>query len=125
MEVIFKIHITENYKLFYTVVSVEKQEILIQEEVTPCITFNTNTINFFEESQKAIQFLKNWLEAPEDYKNYEVQFQNKTYQLLPEVLFALIINEIKYKLERQYIIKNTEINKVLAIVMNKIISTFA
>ena len=44
MEVIFKIQITENYKLFYTVVSVEKQVVLIQEEVTPCITFNTNTI---------------------------------------------------------------------------------
>ena len=57
MEVIFKIRITENYKLKYTVVSVEKQEVLIQEEVTPCITFNTNTVCLFQDSENVIHFL--------------------------------------------------------------------
>ena len=40
---------------------------------------------------------------------YNVEFQNKSYQLLPEVLFAIVINEIKRKIEREFIIENTVI----------------
>ena len=39
--------------------------------------------------------MKEWLENPQEYKMYLVQFQGKEYQLLSEVLFAIIMNEIK------------------------------
>ena len=109
MNIIFNIEISKEYKLIYSLISKENQEILQQEEVIPCITFNKNTIDLFQESDNAIHFLQTWFEHPDDYLTYSVQFQNKLYNLLPEVLFGIVVNEIKKKVEREYIIEKTEI----------------
>ena len=109
MQKIFKIEIKQNYKLVYSLISTENQEIIQQEEVTPCILFNKNTIELFQESDNSIHFLQKWAENPENYNMYGIEFQKKSYELLPEVLFAIVINEIKKKVERDHIIEQTEI----------------
>ena len=85
-----KIQITQNYQL-------NLYQINQQEEQTP-IEFSLN---------ESIDFIKNWLEKPEDYSLLNYQFQNTNYQVLPEVIFALIIYDIKKLIERNYIIENT------------------
>ena len=56
-----------------------------------------NFVLIDEQNEKAIHFIKEWIEKPEEYKMYSVLFQGKEYQLLPEVLFAIIMNEFKQK----------------------------
>ena len=109
MKIIFKIEITREYKLIYSLISKENQEIIQQEEVTPCILFKKNTIELFQESDKAIHFMQPWLDNPDNFNTYGIEFQNKSYELLPEVVFAIIINEMKKKVEKEYIIEQTEI----------------
>ena len=109
MKVDFKIIISKEYKLKITILNEEGEETIIVEEVTPCIRFNTHTIDICEEGEGAISFMKNWIENPEEYSTYSIQYQNKQFNLLPEVLFAIIINEFKKKVERKIIIKATEI----------------
>ena len=106
MKIIFKITITKNYKLTISIIQEGKEEI-IQQEVSPCITFNTNTIDLFQENDRAIYFLQSWIEKPDDYRSYSIQFQNKSYELLPEVLFAIVIDEIKKKVEKEFIVDET------------------
>ena len=101
MNVLFKIIFTNKYKLLIQIDSKYK------EEVDPCISFIGNFISVCQNNDRTIYFMKNWIENPEEYKTYAVQFQGKEYQLLPEVLFAIIIDEFKQRIERKYIIKNT------------------
>ena len=101
MKIVLKIQITQNYKL--KLLFNDKEE-----EYTPCILFNKNTISICkEEENKEIYFMKEWIENSDDFKVYSVEFQNKTYELLPEVFFAIIINELKYYIEREFIIEKT------------------
>ena len=109
MNIFFKIIITKNYELQYSIVYPGNQEVLLQEKIIPSIRFNKNIIDFFVEDESAIHFMKNWFEIPDDYSTHEIMYQGKEYHLLPEVLFSLVINEIKKKIERQYIIEKTEI----------------
>ena len=101
MNVTVKIIITNEYKLLI------QTDSKYEEVVIPCISFNGNFISIGEQNENSIQFVKEWIENPEEYKIYTVLFQGKEYQLLPEVLFALIINEYKQRIEREYIIDNT------------------
>ena len=100
MNKIVKLIITNNYKLNCLLIdSIDNQNIIeiIKDYSLAISMFNKNSI----------EFMKQWIEAPEDYSTYKVQLQHKEYQLLPEVFFALIISEIKNKIEREYIIENT------------------
>ena len=129
MKIIFKINITEEYKLMYSLISQENQEIIQQEEIIPCILFNRNTIQLFQESSKTIHFIQKWIENPENFNTYSIEFQNKSYNLLPEVLFSIVVNEIKKKVEKDYIITQTEIylpsdnSEALQRIKNSIAST--
>ena len=115
MKVNLKIQINENYHLQCSILNKKGKEIIIklsnssQKEYIPCITFNTNTIDICKHSEISINFIKQWFDNPNDYTMYTVVFQNKTYQLLPEVLFAIIINEFKKVVEKEFIIQNTQI----------------
>ena len=97
MKVIIKIN--SEYKLNCSIVDKEGNERIIQDDINPCLIFNLNTIDF----------IKQWIEKPEEFKTYTVEYQNKSYELLPEVLFAIIIYDYKKKIEKEYIIENTEI----------------
>ena len=106
MEVIFKITISKEYKLQLSTINSEGTETSITE-ITPCITFDQNTISISDQNEKSIHFLKHWIDHPDDFSTYTVKFQNKSYSLLPEVFFAIIIYDYKKKIEKQFIIKNT------------------
>ena len=54
----------------------------------------------FEDGENVIHLVQLWMDNSDDYSTYSIQFQNKSYKLLPEVLFALVVNEIKKKIER-------------------------
>ena len=93
MKVTFKIIITQEYKLNISIIDELHHETIIQENNKP----------------NSIDFMKHWIENPDDFKTYPIHYQNKQYELLPEVFFAIIINEFKNKVEKEYIITNTEI----------------
>ena len=114
MKTTFKITITQNYHLQCKTIDEQGKEKLIQlspkeykEEYIPCITFNQYFIEVCKESENAIHFIKEWIEQEDKYETKEIQFQNKYYQLLPEVFFSIIINEFKNIVEKEYIIENT------------------
>ena len=104
MNITLKIIITKDYKLLIQIDSK-----YTKEEINLCICFNSNFIEIGKENENSIHFIQEWLTNPEEYKIYSVQYQRKDYELLPEVFFAIIINEFKQKIEKEYIIENTVI----------------
>ena len=110
MKVIFKIIITKEFKLTCSYKNKTNGNFTsVVSDVIPSILFNVNTIDICVEKEQAIHFLQQWFENPADYFTYSIHFQNKSYELLPEVLFAIIIYDYKKKVERNYIIETAEI----------------
>ena len=73
------------------------------------ITFDMNEISVGKETPNAISFMKEWIDYSDEYKHYEIQYQNKEYSVIAELLFALFINEFKKKIEKQWIIIETQL----------------
>ena len=80
-----------------------------QEEYIPCISFIDNQIIICEETEDSINFIQELLDEPEDFKLYSIRYNNKEYQVIGEVLFALIVNEFKEIVEKDFILTDTEI----------------
>ena len=97
MNAILKIKITDNFKLLYSIISKANQEIIHQEEIIPCILFKSNSIEIGVEDEQTIHFMQKWIEEPDDYKTYSIEFIKNSYDLLPEVLFSIVVNEIRKK----------------------------
>ena len=98
----FQIKINQEYKL-KCFINEEEQE----EFITPNILFDMNEILINQQNDKAIDFIKEWIEQPNEFKEYKINYQNKEYSVIAEVLFALIIKEYKNKIEKQFIIDET------------------
>ena len=78
------------------------------QEYNPCISFHNNVISICKENEEqTIHFIKEFIQNPDEYKYYSITFQNKDYKLLSEVLFAIIIDEFKQIIEKQFIIHET------------------
>ena len=77
---------------------------------TPSISFNMNFITICEENENSINFVKDWMEEPEVFKEYEIYYQNKEYHVISEVLFALMIYEIKKKVQRKVKLIQTRVH---------------
>ena len=115
MEVLFKLKLTKEYNLQCSIILENSTEMIIhlsQDErcvYVPSITFHTNTISLCEEihGTNTINFIKEWIEQPNDFKLYKFYFQNKQFEVLSEVLFSIIITEFKRIIEKEYIIQNT------------------
>ena len=113
MKTTVKITITQEYKLKCSIININGEEFPIKlfmnqsSECSPTITFENNIIRICDENENALHFMKEWIEQPDNFKIYQIQFQNKEYCLLSEVLFAIIINEFKKLIEKQFIIDNT------------------
>ena len=122
----FKIYITEQYTLqchFININNAQNNNMIddieksIQlkenrkEEYPFLISFNDNQIQICNEeyNQNTIEFIKDLLEEPTNYKLYKIHFQEKEYDVIAEVLFALIINEFKQQIEKYKIIIDTSI----------------
>ena len=60
-----------------------------QDEYSPiCIAFDMNEIIVNEQRDDSIDFFNDWIEQPEEFKEYEIKYQNKQYSVISEVLFA-------------------------------------
>ena len=68
------------------------------------IAFDMNEIIIGKETPNSIDFMKEWIDHPEIFKEYRIRYQNKEYNVISELLFALIINEFKKKIEKDFII---------------------
>ena len=79
-----------------------------QDEYLPiCIAFDMNVIIINEQREDSIDFFDYWIEQSEEFKEYEITYQNKQYSVISEVIFALIMNQYISKIEKQYIIEET------------------
>ena len=66
-----------------------------------------NEIEIMKQQKNSIDFMKEWIEQPEIFKEYIIHYQNKEYSVIAEVLFALLMYQIKKKIEKDYIIAET------------------
>ena len=108
-----KINISENYQLQCIVVDKNTHNHIIKlnnqnDDYIPIrIAFDMNEIIIGKETPNSIDFMKEWIDSPEIFKEYTIQYQNKEYNVIAELLFALFINEFKKKIEKDYIIDET------------------
>ena len=110
----FKIIISQDYKIKCCYVDSQNNETPIklnnsEQEYYPIIISFDNNFKYTvsQENEKSIQFMEDLFTNPEEYKVYNIQFQNKEYSVISEVLFALIINDFKQQIEKEYIIEKT------------------
>ena len=108
---VFNIQITKNYtfKCFYIDSNKIETSVQIkdkQKEYIPSISFQNHHISFCEE-EDSINLIKELYDNPEEYKEYQILFQDRSYSLTFEVLFGLIITQFKKKIEKNNIINKT------------------
>ena len=61
-----------------------------QDEYSPiCIAFDMNEIIVNEQREDSIDFFVDWIEQPDEFKEYEITYQNKQYSVISEVLFGI------------------------------------
>ena len=107
------IKITKEFKLKISYIDSNKQETIIKlhknnkDEYPISISFIDNKIMICHDSDYSIQFIQEWFNEPNNYKCYEIHFNNKWYSIISEVLFALIIDEFLKQIKKDYIIEKT------------------
>ena len=107
------INISQNYQIQCIVIDEKETEHIIKlnnqnDDYLPItIAFDMNEIVIGKETTNSINFMKEWIDHPEIFKEYQIQYQNKEYTVISELLFALIINEFKKKIEKDFIIDET------------------
>ena len=101
--------INTSNKIKITILNDQNQEQIIklnenqQDNYLPIsIQFDMNEIIFGNQSENSINFMKEWIEQPSEYKEYKITYQNKEYSVISEVLFALFIDQFKKKIEKFY-----------------------
>ena len=111
---ILEITISENCQLQFIVIDEIETDHIIKlnnqnDDYLPIrITFDMNEIIIGKETPNSIVFMKEWIDHPEIYKEYQIHYQNKEYTVIAELLFALIMNEFKKKIEKEFIIDETK-----------------
>ena len=110
---ILNLTITTNSTLICSIKNNNNEEIKIklhenQEEEILSISFDMNEIYVCSkqktENNEPIEFIQDWMNEPNNFKTYEFFFKGKYHSAISEVLFALIINEFKKKIEKDWII---------------------
>ena len=99
-----KIIITPQFQLQIVLIDSSNNQTIIQlkDKQKQCIPF------FINQNQQ-IQCIQDLFENPTEYKTYEIICQQKSYHVITEVLFALVLNEIKHSIEKEYILVDTQI----------------
>ena len=59
--------------------------------------------------ERGIYPIKYIIENPTEFKEYKIEYKNKEYSLIFEVVFGLLIDEFKKNIEKDFIIKETYI----------------
>ena len=71
------------------------------------ISFNMNEIIVDEGIKDSIEFINDLIEHPEEFKQYKITYQGQEYEVIAEVLLALIFYQYKNKIEKEFIIDET------------------
>ena len=108
-KVLFLITITDQLTLQCHIINKNKTEIKINENQPITISFNMNEIIICKETENQINFINEWINQPEIFKEYTITFQEKEYNVIAEVLFSLIIYQFKQIIEKQFIISERRI----------------
>ena len=108
-----KIIITKENKLkccFYNCFNIQVPIEIIekQQEYDISIAFDVNDIIYCRNHDKSIEFIEEWINQPDEYKLYHIQYQEKEYFAIAEVLFALIIKHFKSKVDNQTIFQHID-----------------
>ena len=94
-------------KIKYSIRTLDNKEWVKQEYSPISIAFDMNEIIIEKESEKSIYFMNDWIQQSEEFKEYQINYQNKEYKVIVEVLFALYANKYKRKIDKQFIIEET------------------
>ena len=108
---IFKIIISKEFKLQCLLIDSENKEEIIQikenqNEYIPSILFDKTSIQICPNNTN-LNIIKDLINEPDNYKYYSNEYQLNHYELIFEILFALIILEFKEIIQKNYIIENT------------------
>ena len=72
------------------------------------IQFDNNDIYFCkEENTQTISFMKDLVQNPKEWKQYSISYKTKEYLFVAETLLALLVQQFKQKIEKEWIIKET------------------
>ena len=113
MSVTFTILITPTYTLHCTISTPETTTPLKltpdhPDDFHPTVDFTPNHIRIPPTpTSTSLTFLQAFIEHPDDFTPYTVTYHGKTHSVLPEILFAIIINEYKTKIEKCHVIDAT------------------
>ena len=94
--------ISNEYKLQCSIIdnsNNEETKIKIQDKEEHSLQFTLDGNN--------IDFMNDLINKPEEYKLYSIHYFKKEYQVVAEVLFALILDEIVQKVKKEYILDKT------------------
>ena len=89
-------HISNEYKLQCSIINNsnnEETKIKIQDKEEYSLQFTLDGNN--------IDFMNDLINSPEEYKLYSIHYFKKEYQVVAEVLFALILDEIVKKINKK------------------------
>ena len=107
----FLINVNKENKIKCSIINEQNEEILIKindtqkEEYLPItIEFDMNEILIGKTTENTIIFMEEWMTNPTEFKKYKISYQGKEEEVIAEVLFALLINKFKKKIEKDYII---------------------
>ena len=108
------ISINQENKIKVSILNDQNQEKIIKlnqhdpDYIPLTISFNMNEIIIGKEvSEQSINFFTDLIQQPNEFKEYTINYQNKEYSVISEVLFALFIDQYKKKIEKQFIIDET------------------
>ena len=100
MKRLLKIKITKEFKLICSVIDSKNNETFIKlqendsEEYSLCFTLENNRIDFIDD------FIQN----PREYKLYRIQYKQKQFKVIAEVLLTLILNDFVKKVKKEFIL---------------------
>ena len=101
------ISINKDNKIKYII---KNNDNIIQEqtEYLPIsISFDMNEIIIHQQKENSIDFINDFVNNPNEFKEYSISYQGKEYEVIAEVLLSLILHQYKNQIEKKYIIKNT------------------
>ena len=100
------VKISENYKIKCSYIDSNKKETTIQlHNKEQEYLLSSSLID----NKSSIEFGSDLFTNPQEFKLYEIAFYGKEYNVIAQVLFALIIKEFTSQIEKEYIIEKTEV----------------
>ena len=108
-----QIIITEQYKLqchFHCknddIYPIQLPNITLSEnEYLPSLTFTGNSMEIGKNEEHSLHFIQDIIENSNEFKLYSFVYQEKEYEVIAEVLFALLIDKFREVVEKKWILE--------------------